>query len=72
MTDIQISLHFPAKFKPIHPGHHDITDDDIRQSVFDLFQSLFPILGNIYTGKIITQRFFQIVSQFESIFDHHH
>ena len=72
MTDIQVSLHFPAKLKPIHTGHHNITDYDIRQSVLNLFQSFFTILSDIYTNKVMAQCFFQITSQFGSIFYHHH
>lgn len=41
--------HLPAELEAVHAGHHYIADNDIRQSLFDLFQSVFTVFFAAYT-----------------------
>ena len=45
VTVTQIVLDPPAKFDTVHPWHHDITDNQVDEILFQQFQRLDAVLG---------------------------
>ena len=55
MADRNIFFDVYAQLVSVHPRHHHIADNDIRNVTFDKLESLHPISGNDYPFE----RFFQ-------------
>ena len=63
VTDRNVFLYVFAKLISVHPGHHDVADDDIGSMASDQLQCFCAIRGNQYPFEVFTQRFFQEVRQ---------
>lgn len=58
MADRNIFFDVYAQLVSVHPRHHHIADNDIRNVTFDKLESLHPISGNDYPFERLFQCLF--------------
>ena len=70
MTDLQIVFNPPTQLVTVHPGHHNITDYDIRLRLPQKLPCLLTVSSHINILELRLQDTKQIATQFWFIFDH--
>ena len=61
--EIRVGLEFPAKRRPIHTGHHQVCDDDVRVERLCHLQPLFAGQGLLHMIALLGQRILQQTHQ---------